>query len=243
MRPTVGRIVQSVFFSSGGEDGSFLLFLYAVGIRAGGRDDLAIEYLGEVPQQCFANGVHVQGLSFFASQGGYPAVRDTARDDAGEVFQIGVDVQCQTVHGHPARGTYADCADLSRPGRAGLYPYSGASRDPRGGHVVVGQGADDRFFHPMHVQVEIRDEIVQIEDGIGNDLPRSVERDVSASVRMVKPDAFFAQAFLRKKQVRGFAVFSQCVNRGMFGEQQMVFGRSGCALGAVVPFTGDDAFK
>lgn len=62
----------------------------------------------------------------------------------------------------------------------------------------------------------------EIEDGVADDLPRSVECDVSASIAFEKLDAALLQEFGRGNDIGGFGVASECDDWLVFEQQENI---------------------
>src|SRR5690625_1854219 len=96
---------------------------------------------------------------------GDTAVGDTAWHNMREVAQVGVDVECEAVHGHPARTADPHGADLLT-----VDPDTGQPLNPARLHTPVGTGPDDHRLQQTEILVDIGKVAIQVENGITDNL-------------------------------------------------------------------------
>ena len=87
----------------------------------------------------------VWGLEFERGDG---SIGDAARDDPGEVAEVGGDVEGEAVRGDGLRDVDADSCDLFLADiAAGEGPNAGEFADALGGDAEVLAGEDESLFH------------------------------------------------------------------------------------------------
>src|SRR5512140_1796891 len=101
----------------------------------------------------------------------------TAGDDPVEVGQIRVDVESKTVHGHPATYFLPDSGDL-----IALDPDTGESLFTGSFNSKLPKGEDDHIFEASQIPVKVEEVIVQVDNGISDDLSRTVIGNISSPV-------------------------------------------------------------
>ena len=76
--------------------------------------------------------------------------------------------------------------------------------------------------------MDVREVVIEIEDGIAHDLPWAMVGDVAATIDREELHAFLAHAFFVQQQVRLFATLAERVYMRVFAEQEMIL--SWCLL-------------
>ena len=119
--------------------------------------------------------------AYFATEqclkGGYLFVFNATRDDVAEVGEVAVDVECQPVHRDPAGASDAKGTDFLIPD-----PDACESFDSSCGDSVFGADKNDNLFQFPQVFVDVCEVAIEVEDRIGDELPRPVVGDVAAPV-------------------------------------------------------------
>ena len=111
---------------------------------------------------------------------------DAARDDAGEMGEIGVDVQANAMEADPAPQLDADGGDLVLPGRPGLARTTlDPDADPPLAHVAVDaeprQGVDDPGLQRHHEGANVAAARREVEHHIGHPLAGPVVGELAAA--------------------------------------------------------------
>ncbi len=98
--------------------------------------------------------------------------------------------------GHGAHvDAHADSADFRLASR-GIDPHAGQARDRFASNAIVSQGADDDGFQIAHVTGDIGAQCFrtgQLDDRVGDKLPRTVIGDVAAAIHTQHVDAALCQ--------------------------------------------------
>src|SRR5436189_3888897 len=142
-------------------------------------DHAAAEDLSEDLRHRASKFVEVDLVADLARDGCYPFAPEPARDDQVEAAEIGVRIQREAVRRHPALDPDADRADLpvAHPGAG--HPLLPARLD-----AVAPRGADHDLLEVPEVLLQVLVECREVEDGVSDDLPRSVVRDIPAARRL-----------------------------------------------------------
>ena len=98
---------------------------------------------------------------------------------------------------NPSGDADADCRDLFSP-----HPYAGQSGDPFAGDAVIGRDTNQHVFDIPHIAMHIAAIGPQIENGITDELPGAVIRDVAAAARFMNFDAALVEFVRRGEEVR-----------------------------------------
>src|SRR5690606_38583792 len=155
----------------------------------------------------FAN---VGSFAQFQVQGCDILVVDPARDDMIEVTGIYVHIEGEAVHSHPATTPNAQCADFASPGRVvRIDPDTGKVGYASRINTVFVKRKDNRFFQCTQVAVDIGKEMVQVKDGIADDLPGPVIGDIPAAIYLVKRSVYSGQRFFVQQQMIHFAALAK----------------------------------
>ena len=106
-------------------------------------------------------------------------------------------------------------------------PDPGGSFEPAGRDAVIGYGADNALLERKNVVAQADPDPFQIENRIAYQLAQPVVGNIAAAVGTKVGSADFSQELPVDEQVRLVAAFAQCVDVGMFDQQQvLLFGRS-----------------
>jgi hypothetical protein len=135
------------------------------------------------------------------------------------------------VRGDPAADVHANGGKLFRDRRAAisgivaLNPNTGASGHAERGYAETRCCADHAFLELPHVPHNVAADSVQIENGITDDLARSMIGNIATAIRMMKFHTRLAQKVLGDVQVLAVAASAKSDDVGMFAEEQEI-GRS-----------------
>ena len=144
--------------------------------------------------------------------------------------EVALDVQCDAVEGPPPavahpHGPHADRSDLARRGASHADPNPGIAVMYRRLHSQVAQGADHDLLDATHVLRAGPGAGVEGDDGIGDQLPRTVVGDVTPAVGTEhgRPDRCRVV-----KDVRRVGTHPERVDARVLEQQQVVVGRATC---------------
>ena len=112
----------------------------------------------------------------------------------------------------------------------GIRPNAGEARNAFRRNTKVGAGADQNLFQPTHklhrpqrLSLAIRrSETAQIENGIANDLPRTVEGYVATAIALKDLHAALRKLFARRNHVGSFRVSPEGDDGSVFQQQQNI---------------------
>src|SRR5690606_14505127 len=114
-----------------------------------------------------------------------------------EVSGVHIYVESKPVHGHPPAAADSQCADLACPGGlVRIKPDACQSLNTSRVHPVLVQCLNDRIFERAQVAVNIREEMIQSENGVTHNLARSVVGDIASPVNFVKGSVYLFQRLL-----------------------------------------------
>src|SRR5262245_12590201 len=139
-------------------------------------DHAAADDLAEDLRYPAAKFVEIDVAADLTRDGCYSFAVEPARNDQVEPAQVGVRVEGEAVGRHPLLHPDADRADLPVANPGAGHPLLTPRRDP-----VAGDAADHDLFQLEEVLLEVGVERGQVEDGIADDLPRSVVGHVAAA--------------------------------------------------------------
>lgn len=109
--------------------------------------------------------------------------RESARDDQAEVREVWIDVERQPVQRDEAREPHADRRDL--PFRnTPAHPHAGGRGIAESDETVLGQHVDHALFEKPDVRVHPQTQPFDVDDRIGDQLPRPVVGHISAAIRL-----------------------------------------------------------
>ena len=138
-------------------------------------------------------------------------VLQPTRVHPGKGFHIGIDIQGQTVKAYPPADSNTDAAQL-----VPVQPNAPIGRLGTGIDSPMGSRSDHGFFHAGNKFDHLDAPSLEVHDGVGNQLPRSVIGDVTSPVGRHHGYAFLGQKSLADTQVFTAALPSQCKDSGMF---------------------------
>ncbi len=193
----IQRTITSAQISGGG----------IVGIRAccrfalpyGGKDG------GERLYAPLFDYCHIDRMPQLLRYGGYSAIGNAARNDVLELAEIVVHIERKAVHCYPPRSVDANSANFALL----RYPYPGQSRNTAGCNAEGCQQADNAFLDRSKKPVEVFLELAEVENGIPDQLPRIVERDIATPFDWDNGNIFRPGECLRNTHVLSFANSSQ----------------------------------
>jgi hypothetical protein len=151
--------------------------------------------------------------------GRHPFIGDSAGDDQSKPGKVGADVQRETVAGDPSRDAHPDRREFLV-----AYPDPREPVDPAGPDPELRNGTNEDFLEIAHIAVHVAAIRFQVDDGIADELPRSVKRDIAAAAALEQRDSFRGEPFGRVENVR--AVMARLRAEGddgrMFEEQELI---------------------
>ena len=125
---------------------------------------------------------HADVTTELGAQRRHPCIADTAGHDLVEVAELHVAVQREPVHGHPTRHPDPEGRDLELgPPSVRCDPDPGTPSYPAGWDAEVRAGTDQRFLEAADV-VDDEHVVRQGEDGVSDELTRTVEGDLAAAI-------------------------------------------------------------
>ena len=154
------------------------------------------------------------GLPF---QAGDLAARDAAGDHLAKPGQVGADVDGEAVGGDPAPDADANCGQF--PGA--VHPRAGKPVHPVGPYPEAERGGDDRRLQGADVAAEV-ERIRQLDDGVGHQLARTMERDVPAAVDAHQLSAEGGHLLRRGQQVPFVSAPTDGVDRIVLEQEHAV---------------------
>ena len=119
-------------------------------------------------------------------------------------------------------------------------PDSRAFRNAAGLDTEIRQRIDERLFDRAHVRAHIALPVAQVQDGIADDLSRSVIGDVAAAVGGMEGDAGAGQDFFASQEVFHVTVAAERDGVGVLQQDELVGDGVGLALRhqPLLPFKG-----
>ncbi len=162
----------------------------------------------------------------FQGHGGGRNVREIARRNELPMRHVGIDVEGDAVHGDPAGDMDADGGDLSAR-RVDAMLLRVAPRFDREG---VKRPHGD-LFQSLHVASEVRPPVVEVENGVGDELTGAVVGDVASPFRLDDLDPRAAQS-RRRENSAAIAPPPERDDGIVLGEEKRVRGVPGDHLGA-----------
>lgn len=196
------------------------------------RKHLTLKDAPEVARHAIGSARH-GGASFrigFDFEGRNASVGDAAGDDPVEVAEVGGYVQSEAVGCDRLGDMDANCGDfLFGDAASGDCPYAGAFADALRGNAEVFAGEDERLFDQTDevYRAEVRTALAwevaaEVEDGVADELARTVVGDVSSAIDLVYLDAFLGEELVGGQDVGTCGVSTEGEDRGMLEEQEGV---------------------
>jgi len=108
---------------------------------------------------------------------GDAAVGDAAGNDQGEIVEVGVDVERETVAGDPASDPEADRGQF-----LAAHPHAREAVDAPRGNPVIGGRANENLLEIADVAVHVAAVRGEVEDRVAHDLAGPVVGDVAAAL-------------------------------------------------------------
>ncbi len=189
----------------------------------------------------FEAGQGLEGLYFTLKAGDGP-VGDAAGIDEGEVTEVGVDVEGESMRGDAARDVDADGGDFAAGStalvqrvKARSAPDAGEFWDAASRDAEADAEADEGFFHGAneidwtHAVAAGIAEAAEVEDGIADQLAGTVVGNVAATVDLVDGNAAAGQQFVRSKDVGAIGVATEGEDGGVFEQEEGVADAAGAA--------------
>ena len=178
------------------------------GLHCGGLGNIAEKKPGEKPASLF----DVLDRACFAFEACHFHTCDSARRDVAKRGEgTGGDVQREAVHGNPAAHSNANRGNFSV-----LHPNSSKSVASLAGHSGLTACADDGLFKKAHVAVKISIKSLEVQNGIGDELPRAVPGGLAAAVDF-ENRVGQGGAFMKTGPVTGA---SDCIDWLVFKQEQ-----------------------
>ena len=215
-------------------------------------ENLALEDHSKVAGERFGHLVQVELAAKFALHRSHRFRRDAAGDDQIEEAEVGVYVEGEAVRGDEAGDVHANGCEFGFGpvvGRArfasldsrggcphmsiaafGIGPDTGEASHAFGWDTEIGAGANEYLFQTSDefdcaeslALAFRRGESAQIKDGIADDLPGPVKRNVPATVAFEKLDATISQEFGGSDHIRCLRVTSERDDGFMLKQNQEV---------------------
>src|SRR6516162_7656036 len=114
---------------------------------------------------------------------------DAARDDAAVMVELGIDVECDAMIGHPAPHAHADRGDLFLTTTGPRDPDTDAAVAPLTADVEMHERVDHPLFEPVDMAAHIAVAADEIQHDIGDALAGAV-----ISVAAAAPGSVHRQA-------------------------------------------------
>ena len=169
-------------------------------------------------------------------EGGHSPVGDATWNDQAELIEVGRDVEGKPVAGKPTRDSHADRRQLL-PGRGaaglgGVDPRPGEPGLPASRDAERSRHSNHDFFESPDILMHVAPVWIQVEDGIADDLTRSVVRHIAPSSRFEDLDTSCGQRFWCRQDVRGthLPLHAERNDVRMLEEQKKVPDTTGAAL-------------
>ena len=134
---------------------------------------LPIKKFSEVARHVGLDLLHVNRPAGLPGERGDAPVGDAARHDEVEEIEVCVDVQGESVHGDPPAALDAEYADFSS-GTAEVDPNAREPLNSAGDDAVFRARPDHCLFEEAEVLVDVREKLVEVEDGVAHDLARTM---------------------------------------------------------------------
>lgn len=109
----------------------------------------------------------------------HAATGQTTGHNQVEVIQVGRDIEREPVHGYPPGYPDPDCTYLEVAD-----PHARRSFVTTCLNAEVGERLDDTGFEQSHIPSQPQSKCIEVQNGIGDQLPRTVVCNVAASVRL-----------------------------------------------------------
>ncbi len=160
------------------------------------------------------------GVSEELAEGGDGFVGDAAGDDETEMTHVGVYVERESVEGDPFVDADADGGHFGP-----VYPDAGKAFHAFAGQSVFTKHANDHFFEGAEIPPDGAAPVVEIEDGIGDELAGAVVGSVSSTIHFDNLDSFLGIAFLGEQEMFRVCIAPEGDYGGVF-EQEQGIGRA-----------------
>jgi len=147
----------------------------------------------------------------------HPHRGDTAGNDEVEVTEIRRDVEGKAVPGDPIASMNADRRDL-----AIVDPDTGVRRAPRSRELVRRERLDEKFLNLALVPVQVALLLLQVDDGVADELSGPVKGDITAALDLEQLDALLPEIFGRREHMSALGRSPERDDRRMLDEQQHV---------------------
>lgn len=139
-------------------------------------------------------------------------VSNAARNDAREVLELRIDVDGDSVEGHPVPDSDSDGCNFIFPHSFSLDPYADAVSSALAADVEVFEGVDNPLFEVADKKPDVAFSFIEVKDGVCNSLSGTVVCILAASSSLIDGKARGC------KQVAFDRGRSRGVERGMFQE-------------------------
>ena len=132
----------------------------------------------------------------------YSFVRDSARYDVVEIGEVGIHIECKSVHRHPPTALHSKRCDFACfRSQLRVEPYTGKSFDTTRRNAIICQRENDGLFQIAEVFVDVGEVMVEIENRIAYNLPRAVIGDVAATIDGVEPCINLIQRLIIEEKI------------------------------------------
>ena len=131
--------------------------------------------------------INLSAQLFLQGSNGFIIVFNPAGNNMVKMLQIGIDIKCKTMHGHPSAQMNADSTNLAQWAiLRGFEPNPCVSLYSISYYPLPFNAEDNHLFQKANIFVNIGKEIVQIKNRIGHYLPGTVIGNIAASVDFEK---------------------------------------------------------
>src|SRR6185503_16842202 len=137
---------------------------------------LPVKDFAEMPDHFAGNVPHVKTHSQNPFQRSDAMIGNSARNDQTEIIELCRYVQRKPVHGNPAGDAHSDCCQFLV-----AYPNTGQPGDASGGDVEICGCPDEDLLDVAHIAPHVTSIRSEVNDGIADQLSRSVIGHSSAS--------------------------------------------------------------
>ena len=142
----------------------------------------------------------------------HSVVSNAARNDALEMLELRIDVDGDSVKGHPVPDSDSNGRDFVFPCSFALNPYTNSVGSALASDVEVFEGVDNPLFKVVDEKPNVSFSFIEVEDGVCNSLPGPVVCVLAAPSGLVDGKAHGC------KQIAFDGRCSRSVERRMFEE-------------------------
>ena len=178
--------------------------------------------------------IHIHCAPQLTGEGSDGFIINPTGYNMAEIIESGIDIQRKAVHGHPSAATHAHRTYLAGRRQIGIQPDTCIARIPSSFDPIICEKCDDRFLQRAEIQMNIREKIVQVQNGITYQLTGTMIGDVSSPIDLIKDRIMIFQALLIQQQVIHFTAFTEGIHVRVFHKDQVIFCGDGSALPAIL---------